>query len=244
MKAIIIIYLLVAHIFIGVSVVKTDIISRFQIKLGYEVTRAELTPYYHTMLTFQQRIDKNVPDKSIIFIGDSITQGLAVTAVSPVSVNYGIGQDTTVGVLNRISFYHSIRRSKMVIIAIGVNDLKWRDNDEIMSNYQKIIDLISRDTPVLFSAILPVDEVASGRIGANDRIKALNDGLDDLCKRSQRLHFLDISKLIVDDFGNLLGDYHIGDGVHLNRLGNEIWISELKIYSQGITEKWVLKQTS
>lgn len=237
MKAIIIIYLLLVHVFVGIAILKTDIIFRFQVMFGNEVTGVELTPHYHTMLAFHKRVDKNIPDKSIIFIGDSIVQGLAVTAVSPKSVNFGIGQDTTAGVLKRIPFYHSILRSKMIIIGIGVNDLKRRDNDKIVSNYLRIINLIPNNIQILFSAVLPVDEVASNRIGINDRIRKLNDSLNNICGSSQRLHFLDISKHIIDANGNLSKDYHIGDGVHLNGLGNRIWISKLKTYSQEITEK-------
>ncbi len=237
MKAIIIIYLLLVHVFVGIAILKTDIIFRFQVMFGNEVTGVELTPHYHTMLAFHKRVDKNIPDKSIIFIGDSIVQGLAVTAVSPKSVNFGIGQDTTAGVLKRIPFYHSILRSKMIIIGIGVNDLKRRDNDKIVSNYLRIINLIPNNIQILFSAVLPVDEVASNRIGINDRIRKLNDSLNNICGSSQRLHFLDISKHIIDANGNLSKDYHIGDGVHLNGLGNRIWISKLKTYSQEITGK-------
>jgi lysophospholipase L1-like esterase len=228
MKVIVVIYLLLIHTFVGIAIVKTDIISLFQAKLGYEVTGDELTHHYHTMLAFHKRLDRSIPDKSLIFIGDSITQGLAVIAVSPQSTNYGIGQDTTVGVLKRIPFYYSILESKAVVIAIGINDLKRRRNDEIIKNYLAIISLIPRNIPVLFSAVLPVDEVASGRVGFNERIKKLNDSLSDICKKNQRLHFLNISKLVINSYGNLSTDYHIGDGVHLNGLGNEIWIAELK----------------
>jgi len=236
LKAIIIIYLLLIHVFVGIAILKTDIISRLQVKLGHEVIRAELTPLYHTMLAFHRRVDENIPDQSILFIGDSLTQGLAVTAVYPKSVNLGIGQDTTVGVLKRIPFYHSIPRSKMIIIAIGVNDLKRRDNDEIVNNFLKIINLIPNNIPILLSAIFPVDEIASGRVGINDRIRRLNGSLNTICRSSQRLHFLDISKLVTDANGNLSVDYHIGDGVHLNGMGNSIWISQLRAHGQEVVE--------
>jgi lysophospholipase L1-like esterase len=213
-----------------ISIVKTDIIYQFQEKLGYKSINNELTPHYHTMLSFHKRIDKNIPDKSLIFIGDSITQGLAVIAVSPQSINYGIGQDTTTGVLKRIPYYRSILKSKAVVIAIGINDLKRRNNDEIINNYLKIVKLIPRNIPVLFSAILPVDEVASGRMGINKRVKELNNNLSEICNKNQRLHFLNISKLVINAYGNLSTDYHIGDGVHLNRFGNKIWIEKLKEY--------------
>ncbi len=236
MKAVITIYLLIIHIFIGIVILKTDVISRIKVKLGYEVISVELTPYYYTMLAFQRRVDKNIPDKSFIFIGDSLTQGLAVTAVSQKSVNYGIGQDTTVGVLNRIPFYQSILRSKIVIIEIGINDLKRRTNAEIVENYLKIIDLIPNNIPILFNSIFPVDEIISKRAGINSRIQKLNHTLNTICKANKRLYCLEVPHIFFDISGNLSNDYHIGDGIHLNGLGNKIWISKLKSITQKIVE--------
>ncbi len=237
MKIIIITYLLLAHAFIGVAVVKTDIIPRLQKKFGYEKITLELTPHYHTMVTFHKRVDKNIPDGSTIFIGDSLTQGLAVTAAFPQSINFGIGQDTTVGALKRIPFYHSITKAKRVIIAIGVNDLKKRNNDEIIKNYLKIISLIPKNIPILFSGILPIDESANNRTGTNNRIEKLNNRLSKICENNKKLHFLNISTLLVNANGNLSKNYHIGDGIHLNGLGSKIWISKLKTYNQKIIEK-------
>ncbi len=234
MKILAILYLLLIHVFVGIVVVKTDVIPRIKVKLGYEVTRDELTSHYHRMLAFHKRADENIPDKSLIFIGDSLTQGLAVIAVSQQSVNYGIGHDTTVGVLKRIPFYNSIKESEAVVVAIGINDLKRRSNDEIVKNYQEIVSLIPKKIPILFSAVFPVDEMASGRVGFNERVKELNTSLDDICKKSKRLYFLNISNLVINSHGNLSTNYHIGDGVHLNGLGNKIWIAKLKEYIQVI----------
>ncbi len=236
MKIIFITYLVMVHVFLGLIIVKTDIVSRIQAKLGFEVLNDELTPHYHMMLAFHRRVDQNVPDNSVIFIGDSLIEGLAVSAVSPESINFGIGLDTTVGVIRRLPFYKSISRAKAVVIAIGINDLKRRDTEEILKNYEKIIGLIPSTIPILFSAVLPVDELVSKNMGFNERILKLNKGLSKICVKNPRLYLLDIGPLITASNGNLLNSYNIGDGIHLNSLGNEIWISNLK--------KWVLKINS
>ena len=230
MKTTLLIYLILIHTFIGVTLVKTDIISFFQAKLGLETARStkEMHHHYSTMLSFHLRVDKNILDNSVIFIGDSIIQGLAVSAVSPHSVNFGIGHDTTVGVLERIPYYESLTRSKTIVIAIGVNDLKKRENNEIIQNYLKIIDTLPSTVPVLFSAVLPLDEIASKRIGINNRIREINDSLDSICATRNRLHFLNISPFVTGSNGDLLPKYHIGDGLHLSTQGNNIWISNLK----------------
>jgi lysophospholipase L1-like esterase len=231
-KKIIILYLLFIHVSLGIAVTKTDILSRTQAKidavLGLKVTPPELSSLYHKMLEFHKRADKNIPDNSVLFIGDSLTQGLAVTAVSPLGVNFGIGKDTTVGVINRIPFYHCISRSKLVVITIGVNDLKRRGNNEIIDNFVKILNLIPEHIPVLVSAIFPVDEIASERDGFNTKVRKLNIGLSNLFENNNRVYFFNINSIMIDSSGNLLDKYHIDDGVHLNDSGYALWISKLR----------------
>ena len=212
----------------GVVLVKTDIVPRVAVKLGFEIESPELTHLYHTMVSLHRRIDRNIPNNSVIFIGDSITQGLAVSAVAPFSVNYGIGNDTTFGVLKRLHVYRSIPYSKALILAIGVNDINRRNNEDIISNYREIIDAIPVKTPVLISAILPVNEKARKQPGFNGRIFSLNRELEILSDKSKNLHFLDISSQLIDTSSNLSALYHIGDGIHLNEAGYRVWISNLK----------------
>ena len=154
-------YLLCIHILLAVVLLKSDFVFRVQNKLGIGIQQArtlELTPHYHRMLGYHKRMDGNVPDRAVIFIGDSLTQGLCVSAVAVPSVNYGIGSDTTVGVLQRLSEYRSIDRAAAVVIAIGINDLRRRSDAEILDNYETILARIPESIPVIASAVLPVDE--------------------------------------------------------------------------------------
>ena len=227
-------YLLLIHSVLVIVLMKTDFIFQVRTKLGHKVTVPELTYNYKNMLAYHQRIDKNIPDKSIVFIGDSMIQGLAVSAISPQAVNFGIGQDTTLGVINRIPLYTSLERSKLIIFAVGVNDLGRRSNKQIIENYRHIINIIPNQTPVLFSAVLPVH---SKDLSINKRIHGLNKHLKDLCQERDDIYFLDISNHIINSDGSLDVKYHIGDGLHLNELGNTIWIDKLKKYINIIRAK-------
>ena len=93
-------YLVILFIVIGVILVKFYFISMIQVRFGFENNGSSR---YAKILAYHKRIDSNIPDDAVIFIGDSITEGLAVSSISPVSVNYGIGSDTTLGVLQRLS---------------------------------------------------------------------------------------------------------------------------------------------
>ena len=94
-------YLIAIHVFLVIVLLNSDFIVRLSNKLGvgnHQTKSSELTAYYHRMLGYHERMDGNVPDGAVIFIGDSITQGLCVSEVALQSVNYGIGTDTTFAV--------------------------------------------------------------------------------------------------------------------------------------------------
>lgn len=197
----------------------------------------ELSPYYHRICQYHYRSAELIPDGSIIMIGDSITQGFCVSSLGSPSVNYGIGSDTTLGVLERISEY-KLEKAKIVILAIGTNDFKWRSEDEIIQNYQKIISKVPAGVPVLISSILAIDESVAHRLsGRNAKIKSVNDRLYKLAASDERVHFLDNTLLLTGSSSDLKKAYHVGDGVHLNNEGNRIWRDSLKKAIKSIERK-------
>ena len=107
-------------------------------------------------------MDGNVPDRSVVFIGDSLTQGLCSDAIACPSVNYGVGNDTTVGVLARLPEYQSLRCASAIVLAVGVNDIMFRDNQHIVQNYRRILASLPQSVPIVCSAVLPVNEPIYG----------------------------------------------------------------------------------
>ena len=228
---IIIIYVLGIHLFLTVVLLKSDFIDRIKHRFGIYVPKKSIkvSNHFHQMLQFHKRMDGNVPEKAVIFIGDSITQGLCVSAIACPAVNYGIGGDTTIGVLKRLNCYNSIKRASAIVVAIGINDMKYLSNNEIIKNYQTIIDRLPSNIPVIISAILPIDEeIRSDCINWNKRIKALNMQLKKLASIKKNIFFVNIGPHLVDNAGNLDDIYHDGDGIHLNSKGNAILIKALK----------------
>ena len=206
---------------------KSDFVSRVQRRLG---PTKELTDEYNRMLAYQTRMDGNVPDRSVVFIGDSLTQGLCTDAVACPSVSYGIAGDTTVGVLARLPKYQCVRRASAVILAIGVNDMKFRDNQQIIQNYARILNALPQGMPVICSAVLPVDErIYAPRLGVkNARIAEFNRLLKTLCLQHSQCVFVDPGNRLADQTGNLSAAFQAGGGIHLNAAGNRIWIDDLR----------------
>jgi lysophospholipase L1-like esterase len=250
-KKVFIIYLLLIHAFVALVLVKSDFIGRVQTKFGlinlipnlagiYHETdlKPEVAERYREVIAYQIMMDSNIPDNAIIFMGDSLTQSLPVSAITPLGVNFGIGNDTSLGVIQRLKHYSSIRRAKIVIIEIGLYDLSIIDPNEVLKNYENIINSIPPNTEIVFSAVHPVNENFCKQKGrSNERIDQLNSGLKQLCAKYSNVHFVSIAKLLKDETGNLANEYHIGDGVHLNYYGYKIWIKELKMKIEELSGK-------
>jgi lysophospholipase L1-like esterase len=183
---------------------------------------------YQSLITMYQRVDKNVSSGSVIFIGDSLIQGLAVSEISPKAVNFGIGHDTTEGILKRLHHYQSIQRAKALIIAVGFNDLNKIDDHTLLANFDAILEGIDEHVAVYISALHPVDErlVQHSQI-SNQRIQAINLQLAEKTKAKANIYFSSVYAKLSKN-GKLDSRYHIGDGIHLNKLGNELWIAQLR----------------
>lgn len=231
-RKLLIAYFVLLHLFVVLILAKSDFISQVKGKFYLPTTNTQdLTDHYYRMLKYHKRMDDNVQSGAVVFIGDSITQGLCVSSIAPISVNYGIGSDTTVGVLKRLPEYNSLKLASVVVFAIGINDLNRcnRNNESILKNYESIIKDLPEKLPVVFSAVLPVD--AKGRMrlrGLNERIRLLNNKIEMLCANSPRLFFVNVGPLLTDKDGNLSDEFYDSDGVHLNSKGNKIWINELR----------------
>jgi lysophospholipase L1-like esterase len=222
-------YLVFVHVCLGLVLWKSDFLSRLERKLG-GTQRTEITGHYASMLQYHMRMDGNVPDKAVVFVGDSLVQGLYTDAVASPSVNFGIGGDTTIGVLGRLPAYGSLLRASTVVLAIGVNDLKFRDNGEIIQNFRRILQSLPPTLPLVCSGILPVVETNQppGRT-TNERVREINVALEALCTEHKRCVFVDIGSKLFDTRGNILMTFYEADGVHLNSAGNGIWIEELRV---------------
>ncbi|MCK5860895.1 MAG: hypothetical protein KAH38_00325 [Candidatus Hydrogenedentes bacterium] len=197
----------------------------------------ELTAHFRRMSTYHGRMDGSVPEGAVLFIGDSITQGLCVAAICEHGVNYGIGSDTTAGVLERLPLYTSTARAAAVVLAIGVNDLQRRDNEYILENLREILERVTKDVPVVISSILPLDErAAAGSAGRNERIAKLNEEIAALCILFPTCVYVNAFPLLLDDTKNLSVFYHVGDGVHPNTAGYEKWIDALRNGIETVTK--------
>ena len=219
-------YLIALHLLLALILWKSDFIPRVMSRLTGKRHPEELTKHFHDMRAYHARSATLVPKGSVFFIGDSTIQSLCVDEVIQPAVNYGIGGDTTAGVLERMGDY-AFDRAAAVVLCIGDNDLRFRDPEAVVANMEKIVARIDARLPVIISSVLLVDASARDALrGENTRLSRLNALLRHLTGNSPRLSFVDHSNLTQE--GQLRRDLHVGDGMHLNNEGNRILAGNLR----------------
>lgn len=226
------IYLAAVHVLLLIVLWKSNFLDKVAQKLGAPPSIEEIkSQFHHRTVHLQERAVGSVPDDAVIFIGDSITQGLCVLAVSPLAVNYGIASDTTAGVLKRLHKYlPAIERCKCVVLAVGTNDSAYRSVEQAVENYRLILAELPLDCPVIISSILPQDsrteKITEQRVAY---MNAFNERLQELSDLHDNVTFLDNDPALdTDNDGRLDEVFHNGDGLHLNTAGNLAWAASLK----------------
>jgi len=227
-RKILTLYVVLLHGLLFIVLWKCDFLGKVLERMSVRKAEPEVSECYRTTLAFQLRQDGCTPAGSVLFFGDSLIQGLCVSAVAERGVNFGIGKDTTAGLLRRIVLYRSMSEARAIVLAVGTNDIPTRMDSEILKDYGEILARLPKGTRKIVCAVFPADESAEKKRN-NARISGLNDKLRSLCGTMVRCRFLNSSQDLMDTRGNLKGVYHEGDGLHLNASGYGVWIRDLKI---------------
>jgi lysophospholipase L1-like esterase len=151
-------------------------------------------------------------------------QGMDISSISDKAVNYGIGGDTTLRVLERVQQYRSVDQSKAIVLLVGLNDFEYRDIPEITDNYIKILDSIKKDTPILVIGLFPI--VRQTKMKTNIKIQQLNNQLSKICTKP--CMFLNLADKYLRPNGEINDSLFEADGIHLNNSGYDIVKTHIK----------------
>lgn len=174
------------------------------------------------------------PKKSIVFLGNSITERGMWHELIPgkVIMNRGIGGDNTFGVLARLNGIVKTNPKK-VFLLIGINDLgRGLPVEVIAANYKKIIQRIvtgSPKTTLYVQSVLPMnDDILKAEYLKNKMalIVQLNKELAKLAAE-YKLTYINLHEIFDNGKGQLKAELTI-DGIHLNPAAYVLWIDYLK----------------
>ncbi|HEY9062194.1 MAG TPA: GDSL-type esterase/lipase family protein [Pseudobacteroides sp.] len=169
----------------------------------------------------------------IVFFGDSLTQGFGLKKyfTSGNLINKGVSANTTKDALKRVNDVIGNKPDK-VFIMLGTNDI-WtlREEEDIMDNYNEIINKIRSACPyveIIVQSVLPMGKNALARNPdvSNKGIESLNTRIKDMVKVCS-LKYVDIGILLKDKNGNM-SDKYTKDGVHINSSAYDLWAKKIK----------------
>lgn len=224
------------HMLLAIMLATSDFLPKIGRKLGL------IPPEYvyrgprilaDKMQSFYERVDKNVPPGSVVVVGDSLIQGLCVPAIAQsnayVAVGFGIGGDTIEGITDRLKRLDAKATASVIVIQGGINDLlAGASDDEFKLRYSRMLDAIPAGKSFVAVLMFPLDERKWGI--SNTRIESLNNWISDMVDMSiSHGAVCDMQPSLSDPLnGGIRREYHIGDGLHLNKEGNEEFLSTLR----------------
>jgi hypothetical protein len=213
-------YIAILHIVLAGLVLRSDFPRRMTNHLGITVSKTS-NPFIQLTRQAHKQMDASVPMGAIIFLGDSITQGLATTAVTPYSVNYGISMERSDELIDSMKIYQSIERSAAVVVTIGLNDLNQGKSENLEARYRTILEAIPQRIPVVMSSVTPTSTIAIGDL------RKARDSARAACKDRTKCTFVDGLELLAPNEITLLGVI-LPDGLHLSPEGYALWIPALR----------------
>ena len=175
-----------------------------------------------------------VPPGRVVFMGDSITDGWRNTGkavfdqfYAPLkAANFGIGGDTTQGVLWRLQNGEGAGfKPKAIMLLIGTNNSGSGTSAEIAEGVGAVVLQLRTSFPdakILLLAIFPrVDKDVQKQLvaAANPIIAKLHDG--------QHVFYLDIGQKFLAADGSISRDI-MNDGLHPTAKGYQIWADAVK----------------
>jgi lysophospholipase L1-like esterase len=216
-------YLLLSHGAAAATLWHTSWPGFLAWKLGITAQWEEFDRFYRNRSAKLRRFAGAIEPGAALFIGDSLLGSVDVGGLADHAVQLSISGDTARRVAARIRDYALVQQTRVVVLHVGTNDLRYRRPAAIEGPFQRLLGEVPTGVPVIVSAILPVDERAFHRYG-NAQIAAANQVLAHVCEARPGCRFVDTGATLIDTAGNLDRRYHEpGEGLHLNALGVRTW---------------------
>lgn len=216
--------------FLGLALLLLPVLTALACRYYFhqQAAKDKVEFYQQSLEIMYQRQAQNLPAGSLLFFGDSQIQGLAVTAISPKAVNFGIGHQQLRQLAQTISNYPGLARADKIIIGIGINDLLQATVPEPEQAIAKLLTALQccSDKVVLLS-VLPVNETTLGKPGLNQRITRFNQHFK-AAALTAGTRYIELSDTYADGGGHLSANYDLGDGLHLSRAGYAAMIQQIK----------------
>jgi lysophospholipase L1-like esterase len=172
-------------------------------------------------------MDPHVPPGAVVFFGDSVVEGLAVSAVAPRAVNYGISGLTAAQLAERLPRYSSLASAGVIVVAIGLNDLAGGRDDALATHLALIARVLPEDRPLVWSALTPANSAGRPNLDSA-KLSRAGRWVQTLCRERRGCVFVDAFGTAADPPAELEMSWLRADGLHLSDAGYRRWITALR----------------
>jgi lysophospholipase L1-like esterase len=175
------------------------------------------------------RRDGQLRHGSLMLLGSSHIAGLQLPYVEYEVANFGIGGDSSAGLLKRVRRYQGLQTASVVILNTGINDFGHLTYAQSAKNITQIAEMLA-DVPLLiWTSLLPVALPAESHKVDAARTHTVNTLITELCAIHRRCRYIDVMALLSDSSGRLKPEYDSGDGIHLSTHGYQVWLKALSL---------------
>lgn len=183
--------------------------------------------HYNNKVTVFKEENKYYSDRKVdvVFLGDSLTEGYNTNYYYSeyVTLNRGIGGDTTFGLEKRLDVSAYQVKPKVVVMLIGANNFK-----TMLQNYEDIIRQLKINLPDSEIVCLSLTAMGGEHWGRNNDIAIENNKEIKKIAEAYNCHFIDLFTPLFDKTTNEVYEGYTVDGGHFTRLGYDIITSLIK----------------
>ena len=174
---------------------------------GYEEENAALTP----------------GEVDVVFLGDSLTDGYDLATYYPqyVTLNRGIGGDTTYGLEDRLQVSVYDVQPRVAVMLIGVNNLS-----TMLENYERILQGFAEQLPNTEIVLLSLTSMGDSW-GRNNEHAAYNNVYVRALAEKYGYHFVDLYTALLNFETGEIHAAYTTDGGHLTPLGYTVFTETL-----------------
>ena len=189
--------------------------------------KLDAKPFEREIRVFKMRDKINFPDKGgVLFIGSSsirMWNDLEKDFSGFNIIKRGFGGSTAEDALRYIYDIVLPYKPRGIIYYEGDNDIAQGKNPkEIISHIDSFIQIVHSEIPDTWIFLLS-PKPAITRIHLWDKYKDIHWKMKDLSAKNEKVFFIDVSENMFDSQGKIRQDIFSDDGLHMNRLGYELW---------------------